>query len=139
VAGFTLNAILLRFNTSGIDVDDAETFAHCGAPPSVDPRLVLGTSIVFGSPSLYDTDVDGAPGDPTAESACTAAIRTVNPALIAPTNPTAPDFRPQPGSPARSGHFAPPNDGFFESVTYVGGVAPDVPQFFQGWAQFPVN
>lgn len=139
-AGDVYNAIVLGFATSGLDVDDALTYDNCGVPAS-GTRLILGNSIINNSGATYDPDVDGEPGDPTAETRCVRSIRTVAPSLDDPFNRNNPDFRPNPGSPARTGARTPPNGGgFFQAVTYIGGVAPEpAAQFFQAYAQFPSN
>ena len=67
-------------------------------------------------------------------------VQQANPDLPAPNHPLQPMVAPQPGSPARSGHLSPPNDGFFDtSVFYRGGVNPNDSWIDDGWTTFADN
>lgn len=56
-------------------------------------------------------------------------------------NHAAPNFRPQSVATLAGGQLAPiqpPNDGFFEPVTFIGAVGPDVEQdWTTGWTSYP--
>lgn len=120
------NAIVLGWKTA-IDIDDAVTAASC-----VDGSLRMANGIFHGNTSMLDGDSD------THEQTCTGTtfwndLRQADPALVAPYDRSAPDFRPSSGSPALSGAATPPNDGFFSPVDYVGAVAPSGTPWYQGW------
>jgi len=51
-----------------------------------------------------------------------------------------PDFRPTSVATLAGGQLAPaipPNDGFFEAVTYIGAVSPDGDDWTTGWTSYP--
>jgi hypothetical protein len=50
---------------------------------------------------------------------------------------SAPNVKPATGSAAFSGYAAPPSDGFFENVTYVGAVGTD--DWTTGWTAYPAD
>lgn len=56
-------------------------------------------------------------------------------------NHSAPDFRPTSAATLAGGQLAPiqpPNDGFFEAVTFIGAVGPD-DDWTAGWTSYPQN
>ena len=61
-----------------------------------------------------------------------------NPQLIDPFNHVAPNFRPQPGSPALTLSPAiPPNDGFFEVALFLGALDVDpAKDWTLGWTSY---
>jgi len=65
-------------------------------------------------------------------------IAQVNPELVDPFNHAAPNFRPQPGSPALSlAPATPPNDGFFEIAQFLGALDVDPENDWTlGWTSF---
>lgn len=124
--GKIFNAIVMGF-ADGVDVDDAQTVLNCESG-----AMVLANSIFHQVGELYDSD------DDTAEATCAAeptwaAIRTTDPGLVAPYNRSAPDFRPATGSAATTGFAAVPDNGFFDAVDFVGGVAPGGTPWYSGW------
>jgi hypothetical protein len=58
-------------------------------------------------------------------------------------NHAAPDFRPSSVATLAGGQIAPiqpPNDGFFDAVTFIGAVPPaPAPNWMDGWTSFPQN
>jgi hypothetical protein len=53
-----------------------------------------------------------------------------------------PDFRPTSTATLAGGQLAPiqpPNDGFFEAVTFIGAVPPSGDDWTQGWTSYPQN
>ena len=61
--------------------------------------------------------------------------------LTDPHNFTAPNFTPKAGSPAIDGTVrvaAPPADGFFTNVDFIGGVSPN-DNWTTGWTTFAQN
>ena len=59
--------------------------------------------------------------------------------LTDPYNRDDPDFAPMSGSPALNAGCAPPNDGYFDQVTYFGAVADAADTWYKGWIQLPKN
>jgi hypothetical protein len=59
------------------------------------------------------------------------------------SNHPAPNFQPSSLATLAGGQMAPiqpPNDGFFETVTYIGAVAPaPAANWMDGWTSFPQN
>lgn len=105
-----------------LDVDNSETVAHCSASPLLDAVVVSAVK------ELYNGDSDDF------ETPCAgSSIRQADAMLVAPLNATSPDFRPAAGSPALTGAAAPPSDGFFEAVPYLGAVAPGGTPWYEGW------
>ncbi|MDX1395532.1 MAG: hypothetical protein R3195_14185, partial [Gemmatimonadota bacterium] len=121
-AGDVYNVVILGFET-GIDVDNAETVG----------RVTLRNSYFFGSPTTFEGDDDNI--DEAAYFQNVAWNNTVgtDPDLADPFNRSSPDFRPNGGSPLLSGFAAPPSDGFFDSVDFIGGVSPDGTPWYDGW------
>jgi hypothetical protein len=58
-------------------------------------------------------------------------------------NHSAPDFRPTSSATLAGGQLAPiqpPNDGFFQAVTFIGAVPPaPADDWTQGWTSYPQN
>lgn len=128
--GKIYNAIVLGFETA-LDIDNAETYARCDSG-----ELLVANSIFHGYGALLDGDADD-------ETACTGlpawSIRQEDPGLANPFDWNAPDFRPKAGSAALAGAAAPPADGFFEPVDFIGAVAPTGTPWYLGWTTFARN
>lgn len=62
-----------------------------------------------------------------------------NPMLTDPYNRDTPNFAPMAGSPALNAGCTPPNDGFFDQVSYFGAVADAGDTWYTGWTAFPDN
>jgi hypothetical protein len=131
VAGNYYNGIVMGFD-NGLDIDDAETAAHC-----LTGGFEMSSMIFFQNTNTFDADSDAF------EASCVADsdYRTADPMLADPYNLTAPDFRPENGSPALTGATTPPADDFFTSVDFVGAVAAsgDLSTWWQGWTTFAQN
>jgi hypothetical protein len=134
-AGIVRNGIVLGF-VNGLDIDDQATVDRCTA------GLLVVSNVIFGDVSgqLFDADAD------TFEQTCASQAGWGNltavtgQVLTAPYNLTAPDFRPVAGSPALTSPVAaPPADGFFTNVNYLGAVAPTGTPWYQGWTTFAQN
>lgn len=117
------NLIVTNFmNGAMLDVDNAETAAHCTESP------LVNTVIAHRVAELLDGDAD------TFEAACVgSSVREADPMLTDPTNYATPNFVPRAGSPALTGAAAVPTDGFFEAVDYLGAVAPSGTPWYEGW------
>jgi hypothetical protein len=133
-AGHIRNAIVMGFESAGIDIDNAETVDRINAG-----LFSVQNSIIFGNGNNFDTDSDGIDEQAIIMQAGWNN-RAVDPGLVAPFNRTAPDFRPATGSAATSGFASPPaGDPFFSTVDFVGGVAPGGTPWYQGWTTFAQN
>jgi hypothetical protein len=134
------NAIVANFGDCGIDLDQAETFTNAWNGSALNGNLVVDNSIFFDNHELAQTGETGG-DDEVANYPFTTAdfIETLNannrfvdPALGDAYNKDNPDFRPAGGSPALTGAAAPPSNGFFSSVSFIGGVDPNN-NWLEGW------
>ncbi len=130
-AGMLYNFIVLGFET-GLDIDNAETYAHCAAGD-----LVIANSIFHAADALLDGDADD-------ETTCTGlpawGITDTDPGLADPFDWAAPDFRPTAGAAALSGAATPPDDGFFDTTaTFIGAVGAGDGPWYAGWTTFAQN
>lgn len=136
MAGTIRNAIVTGFNLTGLDIDQETT-----ADEIDDGNLTVRSCIFWanrdgvGGDTLNfsgDTDnFDGDEADDFDEAAWALSEGTnnfeIDPMLMDPFNKLAPDFKPTGASPAVDGTVpvaAPPADGFFESVDFIGGMDP---------------
>jgi hypothetical protein len=123
-AGIIRNFIILGFKDDGLDVRDSETFAQI-------PSGALATThgIIFGNRRPFS------PASAPIVTASGGSLFQVDPLLVNPFNHAAPDWRPQPGSPALTLIPAvPPNDGFFEHALFMGALGPDPDtDWTRGW------
>jgi len=128
-AGQTYNTVVLGFET-GVDVDNVETVG----------RVELHNSYVFGQQvSTFENDADGIDEAAYVMTAGWNNVPGVDPMLADPFNRVAPDFRPRAGSPLLANFASPPMDGFFDAVSYVGGVDPTGTPWYEGWITTDVN
>jgi hypothetical protein len=125
------NTLVLGWNDACLRIDHAETFANAvNAQGALSGELVLQNSIMScASPFKAKAD------DPFTIEAFFTTMNSGNlladPLLVRPFDLANPDYRPGPGSPARSGAQV-PDDSFFERVTFKGGVDPD-DDWTAGW------
>jgi hypothetical protein len=132
-AGILRDAILLRPDGAGLDIDGAASCAR--AADSLD---VGGSIFWLGNPNFSDDPdcIDEA----AFATAASRVNRVVDPELVAPFATSAPDFRPGTASPAGAGALPPPSNLFFDvAPAYVGAVAPSVATgsnipWYSGWA-----
>lgn len=124
VGATLINAIALSFGSTGLDLDDPETAAQIDAG-----TLSVHHSIIFASQPLA-TDADGIDEEDVFLNRW-AGNRVVDPGLADAADYDNPDFRPAPGSAAASGWIAPPDDGFFEPVDYIGAVGPGAEEWYR--------
>ena len=121
--GEVYNAVVLGFER-GFDVDNAETVG----------RVAIRSSYVYGQQdAMFENDDDGIDEEGIWKSVGWNNASGVDPQLADPFNLAAPDFRPASSSPLTSGFAAPPTDGFFDRVDYIGAFAPGQPQWIDGW------
>jgi hypothetical protein len=129
-AGDIYNAIVMGFKDAGLELDHAATFTQAQLG-----NLVIGNSIF--STDLSSTYADQATADVVATW---SNIAVLDPMIMNPYSQSDPDFRPAPGSPAVTGAVPvapPPSDGFFEPVTFIGGVNPDN-NWTLGWTNLQI-
>jgi hypothetical protein len=127
--GDIFNAIVTGFGRGGIDIDNAETVG----------RATVQNSIVFGNAVGFSNDDDGIDDQGYVMDASNANRLGVDPLLADAFNRTAPDFRPQAGSPALDGSHAVPPAEWFDAVDFIGAVDPDVAPWYEGWTSFINN
>jgi hypothetical protein len=144
-AGNFHNGIVIGFKEEGLAIDNRATFTQLLAG-----ELVVDNMIFFGNgggngTGNFSTDANESPAPPitTLNYATTIAqaIRDVDPMLTDAFGQGAPDYRPLPGSPALDGSVpvaAPPDDGFFEAVTYIGAMD-GVNNWLAGWTTSAPN
>lgn len=127
--GNVLNSIFMEMNEFALDIDNPATFnnAYTDDPTSyttLSGELTIRNCIFFAN-SLGDFQNDA--GEPVTDATFSGQQsppnQAVDPLLAAPTNESAPDFRPGAGSPAlNSAAWVDPADAFFQVVTYVGAM-----------------
>ncbi len=144
-AGTLRNFIVTGFNQSGLDINDQATISQ-----TISGDLSVQSSIFFNNATDIQLDPSGAvisrdlgnfsidvDGIEETSWALTAGFNNAetDPLLGDPNNLTAPDFQPGSGSPATDGTVpvaAPPADGFFDPVTFIGGVG-STDNWVAGW------
>ena len=135
-AGVIRNFICTGFKGDGIDVRDAAAL-----PLIASGELATTNGIMFQN-GAGGTRNWGSSAQSVAMRDKVGGLVTVeDPMLVAPFNRTAPDWRPQPGSPALFRPVAtPPNDGFFEIANYIGALSADPAQdWTRGWTNYAQN
>jgi hypothetical protein len=124
------NAIVMGFQSAGVDIDNAETVG----------RVELINSIINDNAEDVSSDDDGVDDVAIVSAGAWANKIGVDPELAAPYDVASPDFRPAPGSPATSGFAAlPGGDPFFETADYIGAVGPGATPWYTGWTTTAQN
>lgn len=127
------NIVVKGFNDRCFDMDDEATFASAAAG-----RTSIRNSI-FDCTELTKDDE----GDAFVLSTWLVENGTGNtqgdPALLAPSSTTTPDFRPSAGGLAASGGDT-PSDSFFQPASFRGGIGTDESgDWTKGWTEFAQN
>ena len=154
------NFIVWGFHEWGLNVDHEATFNQANG---TEPGLVFANSIVNGNGTDYwfpetcdpnsedrscwenvAVDPDGAlnwQGTDVWFEEDMMKNRDVDPGLASPVYDLVPDVSPASNSPALLSEYvkSPPDDGFFEPVTYIGGVAPGNNWTQAGWTIWSKN
>ena len=117
-AGTFANFIVTGFNKVGLDINNEATHAQADSG-----RLVVKNSIFFENKKGNFGDEKDDDGFDEAAFAAADGNAETDPGLVAPFNKRAPDFTPGVGATEVS-PAAPPADGFFENVNFIGGVSP---------------
>ena len=132
--GFTLrNFLITGFKTSGPQIADAATLALVS-----DGTSHMGNGVIWGIPSPLHSSVA-----PFVNSGRFPDVRSnVDAGLSADCfNHENPNFQPASIATLAGGQLAPaipPNDGFFEAVTYIGAVPPaPADDWTRGWTAYP--
>ena len=143
--GTIANAIVMGFKESGVNFDDAATFTQGG-----NGTLQIMSSIFFRNSPNFSTDASDTPRPPVTTATLVQSQmpnnRVVNPRIRVPFNYRNPDYRPRGGnnpSAAVDGRVrvaVPPNDGFFQAVTFIGAMGPEeADDWTDGWTTYEQN
>ena len=125
-AGMYANFIVTGFNKVGLDINNAATHAQADAG-----KLVVKNSIFFENGKGNFGDEKDDDGFDEAAFAAANGNKETDPGLTDPFNKNTPNFTPGAGANAVS-PAAPPADGFFEPVNFIGGVSPSN-NWTSGW------
>ena len=125
-AGMYANFIVTGFNKVGLDINNEATHAQADAG-----KLVVKNSIFFENGKGNFGDEKDDDGFDEAAFAAANGNKETDPNLASPFSKSAPDFTPGVGANAVS-PAAPPADGFFEPVNFIGGVSPSN-NWTSGW------
>jgi hypothetical protein len=134
---FTIrNFLVTGFKTVGFQISDTNTSAQVDNGTSQ-----MGAGVAWGMPTNMHASVMT-----YITSGRFPNVRVgVDPGLstAACSNHAAPNFQPSSLASLAGGQLAPiqpPNDGFFEAVTFIGAVPPaPAPNWMDGWTSFPQN
>ena len=154
--GYYVNGVLARWSADGVSLRDVATYARGGSTltPSADADLQIRNvffaetnSLMFQAPSATQNALDATANNLTLSAATAASLFTAIPAVgSVPTSLAAFDFTPATGSPIASGGLATFTGAilakagtFVTPTTYMGGVAPGGPKWFQGWTSYSRN
>lgn len=130
---FTLrNFLITGFKATGIQISDAATSAQVDNGTSQ-----LGSGVVWNTPTGLHSSVT-----PYVTSGRFPNVRNnVDGGLSGCSNHENPNFRPTSAATLAGGQLAPiqpPNDGFFEAVTFIGAVPPPpADDWTTGWTSYP--
>ena len=131
-AGTYANFIVTGFNKIGLDIDGESSHAQADSGD-----LVVKNSIFFENGKGNFGDEKDDDGFDEAAFAAANGNKETDPGLAAPFDKTAPNFTPGAGAGAVS-PAAPPTDGFFDQVNFVGGVSPSN-NWTSGWTTSAQN
>ena len=131
-AGTFANFIVTGFNKVGLDINNEATHAQADSG-----KLVVKNSIFFENGKGNFGDEKDDDGFDEADFAASNGNKEIDPNLADPFNKSTPDFTPGAGAAAVS-PAAPPADGFFENVNFIGGVSPSN-NWTTGWTTSAQN
>jgi hypothetical protein len=133
-AGIIRNFIVMGFKEWGVDFSNTATLNQWA-----NGSLSLSHGIMFDNGILPGHGHFDSNSRPLLTPVATI-LRDQNPGLADPYNIDNPNFRPASVATLAGGQLAPavpPNDGFFEVTTFIGGLSPDPGQdWTQGWTNF---
>jgi hypothetical protein len=125
------NAIVTGFKNVGLEIRDEATFQQ------FDGNSIRGL-ILFGNGSAASNNQMAVGATSTTVNAMAVKVLETDPLLRDPFSTTAPDFRPQPGSPALDAANAEPpfpGDSFFVTANFVGAFDAN-DDWTLGWVNF---
>jgi hypothetical protein len=134
---FTIrNFLVTGFKTVGFQISDANTLGQVDGGFSE-----MGAGVAWGMPTNMHASVTtyiNSGRFPNVRVGVEPGVSTA-----ACSNHAAPNFQPSGIATLAGGQLAPiqpPNDGFFETVTFIGAVAPaPAANWMDGWTSFPQN
>ncbi len=135
-AGIIRNFIVMGFKTVGVDVNGSSSLreAQQGA-------LQLSHGVLFANGPTGTTHGTASTLSLINSGVFTNVVLGQDPGLRDCFNHLQPDFRPRSLATLAGGQLAPaipPNDGFFEAVTFIGAVGPgDEDDWTAGWTAYP--
>jgi len=124
--GHLYNGIIMGFGEYGLDIDHQQTFDNIA-----NGDLVMDNCLFYANAEHFCTDDDGFDEMSFCMTTMSNNTTTSQNPLVSPYNTSSPDFRPQ-GQALTHSHKAPPADGFFDNVDFIGGVDP-ANNWAQGW------
>jgi hypothetical protein len=132
-AGKFYNFIVIGYGRDAINIKDDATIAQANAGNLVFDHAILYNNGIFGADGV------GTFGNTDTENWITArsnkVLTEMDPRLVDPYNELTPDYSPGYMSPALRIDVvkAPPDDGFFSPVTFIGGMSPYHNWLAGGW------
>ena len=130
--GHLYNGIVMGFGEYGLDIDHQQTFDNIA-----NGELVFDNCLFYANAEHFCTDDDGFNEQEFCMTTMSNNTTTSQNPLTSPYNTSSPDFSPT-GQALTHSHKAPPGDGFFDNVDYVGGVDP-ANDWTQGWITTAAN
>ena len=154
--GYYVNGVIARWTSDGVSLRDVATYARGGAvaAPSASADLQIRNvffaetnGLLFQASSATQNSLDATANNLTLSTAPAASLFAAIPAVgSAPTSSAAFDFTPAAGSPIATGGLATftgailtKAGSFVTPTSYMGGVAPNGPKWFQGWTNYARN
>jgi hypothetical protein len=134
---FTIrNFLVTGFKTVGFQISDTNTSAQVDNGTSQ-----MGAGVAWGMPTNMHASVMTYITSGRFPNVRVGVDPGLSPAAC--SNHAAPNFQPPSIASLAGGQLAPilpPNDGFFETVTFIGAVPPaPAPNWMDGWTSFPQN
>jgi hypothetical protein len=133
------NFLVTGFKTTGLQISDAATSAQVD-----NGTTQMGAGVAWGMPTNMHASVTtyiNSGRFPAITAAATTTDAQVGVSAANCSNHENPNFQPTGVATLAGGQVAPiqpPNDGFFEAVTYIGAVPPaPADNWMTGWTSFP--
>jgi hypothetical protein len=133
------NFLVTGFKTTGLQISDAATSAQVD-----NGTTQMGAGVAWGMPTNMHASVMtyiNSGRFPAITAAATTTDAQVGVSAANCSNHENPNFQPTGVATLAGGQVAPiqpPNDGFFEAVTYIGAVPPaPADNWMTGWTSFP--
>jgi hypothetical protein len=134
---FTIrNFLITGFKTVGFQIETTNTATTSQVDNGTSQ---MGAGVAWGMPTNMHASVQTYINSGRFPNVRTGVDGGLSPNCFRHENP---DFRPTSVATLAGGQLAPiqpPNDGFFEAVTFIGAVAPTGDDWTQGWTSYPQN